>query len=172
MRTPRVALAVTLALAMLTACVSRVGPSVARLSAHSQVTGECGAADVRVHGGSDDKPSITVPRGCAPPTMLLGRDVVVGDGRQAKVGTDLTVNYVLFTWTGGTEVDSTWAGRDEMAFEVTDLGRAQIVQSWNEALPGIREGGRRLIVEPAAMADGDASGTTLVYVVDAVRVRG
>lgn len=174
MRSPRVALAVTLALAMLTACVSRSGPSVARLPAHSQIAGECGAADVRVHGGPDVKPSITVSRGCAPPTTLLARDVIVGDGRQAKVGADLTVNYVLYTWTGDFEVDSTWAGRDELAFEVVDLGRAQVVQSWNEMLPGIREGGRRLLVVPSSMAGGgeDDEGQPLVYVVDAVRVRG
>lgn len=172
MRTPRVALAVTLALAMLTACVSRVGPSVARLTEHSRVAGECGAADVRVHGGLDEEPSITLPRGCAPPTTLVARDVVVGDGEQAKVGADLMVNYVLFSWADGTEVDSSWAGRDELAFEVTDLGRGKIIAEWNRVLPGIREGGRRLLVVPASKSADGPGAPALVYIVDAVRITG
>lgn len=174
MRTPRLLLAVAVAVALLAACVNRVGPSVARLPANSPVSGECGAADVLVRGGADEEPSITVPRRCAPPTTLLARDVTVGDGRQAVVGSTLTVNYVLYAWSSGVQVDSTWAGRDEMAFKVTDLGRAEVVQGWNEGLPGIREGGRRLLVVPAPTAADDsddfAGDATLVYVVDAVRV--
>lgn len=159
---------------LLTACVSRTGPDVLPVSSqpptHSLVTEECATTDVTVTGGLDEAPKVTVPRDCTPPTILLAQDVVRGDGPQAVEGTSLEVSYVLVIWSSGTVLDSTWYAGESLPAPVEDLGRGELVRGWGEGLPGIREGGRRLIVVPPAQDGGEPVGDTLVYVVDALSV--
>ena len=166
---------VALVLALLTACVSRSGPDVLPASAQpppsSQVDGECDTTDIEVTDELDEAPKVTVPDDCDPPTALLARDLVRGDGPQAVAGTSLEVSYVLVLWSSGTVLDSTWYAGESLPYPVKNLGHAKLVRGWDEGLPGIREGARRVIVVPPAQ-DGDetASEETLIYVVDALSV--
>jgi peptidylprolyl isomerase len=129
-----------------------------------------------VTGSLGAEPVVTLPTGCSAPTHLLARDVIVGDGREAGVGTDIDVGYVMVTWSDGQELDSSWSGGENLPFPVENLGHADVISGWNEGLPGIREGGRRLIVVPPEHSYGEAGagevdGTdTLVFVVDALSV--
>jgi peptidylprolyl isomerase len=163
-----------LVLALLTACVTRTGPDVLTASeqppVNSPVTGECDSSDISVTEDLDQAPTVTVPRDCTAPTTLLARDVVRGDGPQAVAGTSLEVSYVLVLWSSGTVLDSTWYAGESLPARVRDLGRGKLVRGWDEGLPGIREGGRRLIVVPPAQDGGEPEGDTLVYVVDALSV--
>ncbi|MFC4857530.1 FKBP-type peptidyl-prolyl cis-trans isomerase [Actinophytocola glycyrrhizae] len=111
-----------------------------------------------------------MPRDCASPSILLAQDVVRGAGPQAVAGTSLQVSYVLVLWTSGTVLDSTWYAGESLPANVEDLGSRPLVRGWDEGLPGIREGGRRLIVVPPAQDGGERVGDTLVYVVDALSV--
>lgn len=163
-----------LVLALLTACVNRAGPAVLPASEQppvsSPVTGECDSSDITVTGELDQAPKVTVPRDCEAPTILLARDVIRGDGPQAVEGTSLEVSYVLVLWSSGTVLDSTWYAGESLPTQARDLGRGTLVRGWDEGLPGIREGGRRLIVVPPAQDGGEPEGDTLVYVVDALAV--
>jgi peptidylprolyl isomerase len=165
---------VVIALLTLAGCVSRVGPAVvpaiSPLPVDSPVAGECDATDIQVTGTPAERPVVTLPTGCAPPTMLLARDLTVGTGKQAVVGADLEVGYVMITWFDGSVLDSTWAGDDSLPLPMTDLGNARWINGWGEGVLGMREGGRRLLVVPPE-SDRDEAGETVVYVVDAVRVR-
>ncbi|HEX6352764.1 FKBP-type peptidyl-prolyl cis-trans isomerase [Actinophytocola sp.] len=159
----------------LTGCVSRVGPAavpeMSTLPSRGPVAGECATTDIEVTGGLDEKPEVTLPTDCAPPTTLLARDLTVGTGRQAVRGSNLEVNYVMITWSDGLVLDSTWAGNDSLPLSMTDLGRSGWIDGWDEGVLGIREGGRRLFVVPRDPdPDGTGPGDTLVYVVDATRV--
>lgn len=166
--------AAALVLALLTACVSRTGPDVLpaseQLSASSPVAGECDSSDITVSVELDQAPRVTVPRDCAAPTMLLARDVVRGGGAQAVVGTSLRVSYVLVLWTSGTVLDSTWYAGESLPAKARDIGRGKLIRGWDEGLPGMREGGRRLIVVPPAQDGGEPEGDTFIYVVDALSV--
>ncbi len=173
-------LALSLAFLALAACVSRVGPAaappVSTPPSVSPVAGECDTADIEVAGSFGAEPVVTLPTGCAPPTRLLARDLIVGDGREAGVGADIDVGYVMVTWSDGKKLDSSWSGGENLPFPVENLGRASVISGWNEGLPGIREGGRRLVVVPPEPSYGEAGsgevpGTdTLVFVVDALTV--
>lgn len=160
--------------ALLTACVSRTGPDVVPASEQppgsSPVAGECDSTDITVTSELDEAPEVTVPRDCPAPTILLVRDVVRGDGPQAVGGTSLEVSYTLVLWSSGTVLDSTWYAGESLPTRVRDLGRRMLARGWNEGLPGIREGGRRLIVVPPVEDGGEPEGDTLVYVVDALSV--
>lgn len=168
-------LPVLVALSTVTGCVSRVGPPVAEtvspLPSRSPVAGECASTDIEVTGTLDEKPVVALPTDCEPPTTLLARDLTVGAGEQAVEGADLQVGYVMVTWSDGTVLDSTWAGDDNEPLSVTNLGESGWIHGWDEALLGMREGGRRLfVVPPEEDETGTFAGDTFVYVVDAVRV--
>ena len=85
---------------------------------------------------------------------------------------------MLVAWSDGSVLDSSWSGDDSQPLLVEDLGRAKVINGWNLGLPGIREGGRRLIVVPPDLGYGEAGNAqvapmdTLVFVVDAVEVTG
>ena len=81
-----VVLPLVVALLTLTGCVSRVGPpAVSPLPSRSQVPGECDATDIEVAGDINEKPVVTVPTGCTPPTIALARDLTVGHGERPYV---------------------------------------------------------------------------------------
>jgi peptidylprolyl isomerase len=150
-----------LVFALLTACVSRRGPAVLPASAQppssSDVAGECDTTDIIVTGELDEAPAVSVPDDCAPPSVLLVDDLVRGDGPQAVAGTSLDVSYVLVVWSSGTVLDSTWYAGESLPYPVRDLGHSKLVRGWNDGLPGIREGGRRVIVVPPATDGAEAS---------------
>lgn len=171
MRMVNVVLPVTMALLTITGCVSRVGPAaapaVSPLPSRSTVTGECDAFDIEVTGELDEKPVVTVPTDCSPPTTLLAEDLTVGDGEQATRGSNLEVAYVMVAWTGGVVLDTTWSGDSSWPLSVTNLGDS----GWRQGLLGMREGGRRLfVVPPDPDLNETGTGDTIVYVVDAMAV--
>jgi peptidylprolyl isomerase len=167
MRIVTLVLPVTMALLTLTGCVSRAAPTVAPPPSLSPVASECDASDIEVTGDIDEKPVVTLPTDCDPPTTLLGVDLIEGEGPQAVRGTDMEVAYVMIAWTDSVQVDTTWSGQRNNPIAVTNLGDT----GWGEGMLGMREGGRRLIVmpqDPSLTETGDA--VTIVYVVDATTV--
>ncbi len=166
---------VALVLALLTACVSRSGPPVLPVAeqppSSSDRAGECDTTDIHVTGELAEAPKVTVPTDCDPPSTLLVQDLIRGDGPQAVAGTSLEVSYVLVLWSSGVVLDSTWYAGESLPYAVKNLGRNKLIRGWDQGLPGIREGGRRVIVVPP-VEDGSETGSeeTLIYVVDAISV--
>nr|WP_278260372.1 hypothetical protein [Nocardioides convexus] len=65
----------------------------------SQASGAaCTADDIEVTGGFGEKPTITIPDDCSPPTTLLTKDLVTGSGPKAAQGGSVESNYHLVTW--------------------------------------------------------------------------
>jgi len=178
MRIVTVVLPVVAALLTLTGCVSRMGPVIANAPERSPVAGECATSDIEVEGALDEQPKITLPTDCTPPTVLLAQDLAEGKGPRAVQHAELTVSYVLITWSSGEKLDGTWSGDNTLPISValSNLDDAGWIRYWDAGLLGIRAGGRRLILVPVAAANtklgsGTTSrGETLVFVVDAVSV--
>jgi peptidylprolyl isomerase len=127
--------------------------------------------------GSDVEkaPTITSPSG-TPPTSLVKEDVVEGKGTAAKLGDTVEVRYTLVNWGGQNDpVDSSWAnGSDPVSFPLEEGG---LIDGWIKGVPGMKPGGRRLLVVPPEQGYG-AQGTpdggvppngTLIFVVDLVK---
>jgi len=135
-----------------------------------------GPCDVKVSGGANQKPTVTIPDNCDPPTELKTRDVSQGTGAAAKEGDSVEVNYLGVAWSTKAQFDSSWnPGRKP--FAVSPLGRAQVIKGWNQGLVGAKVGGRRLLVIPPSLGYG-AQGQqqikpneTLVFVVDVVSIK-
>lgn len=119
------------------------------------------------------KPQVEIPEGDAP-TTLITEDLVVGDGPAIKKGQLASMQYVGISWSTGEEFDSSWdRGAQPFQFPV---GQGQVIAGWDEGIPGMKVGGRRILVippdqgyGPSGTPDGSiAPNETLVFVVDLV----
>jgi FKBP-type peptidyl-prolyl cis-trans isomerase len=133
---------------------------------------------VLLAGGDDDdsgsdsasaKPAVEIPEG-DPPTELVVDDLEEGDGAEAQIGDQLSVQYVGVLFDGGAEFDSNFDTGQPFEFA---LGGGQVIPGWDEGLVGMKEGGRRQLTIPPDLAYG-AQGqppdippdSTLVFVID------
>jgi FKBP-type peptidyl-prolyl cis-trans isomerase FkpA len=107
-------------------------------------------------------------------------DTVQGSGTVAISGRTLTVNYTGWLYDAtktdfkGTQFDTS-IGKAPFTFR---LGAGQVIPGWDQGLLGMRAGGKRTLVVPAAMGYGRAgSGTAippdsaLVFEVDLISVQ-
>lgn len=84
-------------------------------------------------------------------------DTVVGTGKEAVAGMTAVVNYTgwLYQPTAplqhGAQFDSS-IGRAPFSFQ---LGAGQVIQGWDAGVQGMKVGGKRTLIVPAAMGYGD-----------------
>jgi peptidylprolyl isomerase len=125
----------------------------------------------QVSGEIGKEPTIASPTG-NPPTSLQKEDILVGKGKEAGANSTLEVHYKLVTWSTGQIADSSWGRGQSATFPLSG-----VIAGWQEGIPGMKEGGRRLLVIPpdlgyGATGAGGAIGPneTLVFVVDLISV--
>jgi FKBP-type peptidyl-prolyl cis-trans isomerase len=101
-------------------------------------------------------------------------DVTVGTGKIATPGTHVTVNYVGML-TNGTVFDAS-ANRNQ-PFDF-NLGAGQVIKGWDEGVAGMKEGGKRHLVIPAALGYGNQAkggvipaNATLIFDVELLKVQ-
>ncbi|HUB75030.1 MAG TPA: FKBP-type peptidyl-prolyl cis-trans isomerase [Solirubrobacteraceae bacterium] len=127
------------------------------------------AAKTPTSGPLSKEPKVTVPSGPAP-SKLETKDLIVGTGAEAKDGDSVTVNYVGVLYKNGKEFNASWETKEPFTFT---LGKGQVIKGWDQGVVGMKVGGRRELVIPAALAYG-AKGSppkipaneALVFVVD------
>ncbi len=164
----RASAALPLALCLaLTACGGEDAPS----EEEAEPT-EAAPASVEVSGKVGEKPTIEIPDSEPPPTLET-EDIVPGQGKEAKAGDTLEVNYVGVLYATGEEFDSSFERRP-FKFE---LGRGMVIPGWDQGLEGLQEGGRRLLTIPPELAYGEQGAPpvigpneTLVFVVDLEKI--
>ena len=130
--------------------------------------------------------------GCARPSMpavapanqvaaLEVTDLVVGQGAEASPGATVTVHYTGWMYDHtrpdkkGAEFDSSRKGGQPFSFV---LGQKQVIAGWDQGVTGMKAGGQRRLVIPAALAYGDRGaggvippGATLVFDVELLGVQ-
>jgi FKBP-type peptidyl-prolyl cis-trans isomerase len=124
-------------------------------------------------GPLSKEPKVTPPSGAAP-TKLVTKELIAGTGAEAKAGDTVTVNYVGVLYKGGKEFDASWKRNEPFSFA---LGKGQVIKGWDQGIPGMKVGGRRELIIPAALAYGAAgspptipANAPLVFVVDMLGV--
>ena len=116
------------------------------------------------------KPEIDAPMGDAPSELTI-TDIVVGDGAEATAGATVDVHYVGVEYETGEEFDASWNRGESISFPLQAL-----ISGWQEGIPGMKVGGRRMLVCPPAKPSGPAggghrlSGKTLIFVIDLLGV--
>ena len=139
-----------------------------------------GCGDKEVSSSADNLPTVTTNQGEAPtigapsgtaPTTLVTKDIIVGTGAEALPTSTMTVHYTLMTWSNGALVESSWASGSPATFPL-----ANVIVGWQQGIPGMKVGGRRLLVIPPDLGYGAQGGgpigpnETLIFVVDAIGV--
>ena len=131
-------------------------------------------ADGKISKNLEEKPQIPKPSG-SPSTTLKIEDIVEGDGKEAKKGDEVSMQYVGVAFSTGEEFDASWDRGEPFQFT---LGNGDVIAGWDEGIVGMKEGGRRKLTIPAEQAYG-AQGSppaigpneTLVFVVDLEKIR-
>ncbi|HYT11850.1 MAG TPA: FKBP-type peptidyl-prolyl cis-trans isomerase [Candidatus Nitrosopolaris sp.] len=118
-----------------------------------QVANESPGVHVSPSPGTDDfnagggLPVVTYPDG------LQYIDLTVGTGAVVH-GTDIvTVQYTGWLNAGGSKFDSS---RDRNQPFTVPLGQGQVIPGWDEGIPGMKVGGKRKLIIPAALGYGSA----------------
>jgi peptidylprolyl isomerase len=139
-----------------------------------------GCGEKEVSASSDNLPTVTTNQGEAPtigapvgnpPTTLEIKDIIVGNGAEALPTSTMTVHYTLMTWSTGQLIESSWNGGSPATFPL-----ANVIVGWQQGIPGMKVGGRRLLVIPPDLGYGAQGGgpigpnETLIFVVDAIGV--
>jgi len=115
------------------------------------------------------EPTIGKPTGEAPKTLILG-DLVVGTGDVVKSGDTVTVQYVLMDWATGNILESSWKGNP------ATFPLSSVISAWQRGIPGMKVGGRRLLIAPPDWAYGAngngkvGANANLVFVVDLLAI--
>ena len=77
----------------------------------------------------------------------------VGSGKVAQQGSTVSVEYTGWLQSNGKKFDSSY-DHGGQPFSVTPLGQASVIPGWNEGLVGMKVGGVRRIIIPAALGYG------------------
>jgi peptidylprolyl isomerase len=93
-------------------------------------------------------------------------DLRVGSGPAAKVGDEVTVQYVGVEYENGKQIDASWDRGEPFAFR---LGSGTVIPGWEKGVPGMKVGGRRRLIIPSRLAYGSGA---LVFVIDLVAIGG
>ena len=139
-----------------------------------------GCGDTEVSATADNLPTVTANMGEAPtigapsgtpPTTLESKDIIVGTGAEVAATSTITFHYTLMTWSNGALIESSWNSGSPATYPLS-----QLIVGWQQGIPGMKVGGRRLLVVPPDLGYGaQGSGPvgpneTLVFVMDIVSV--
>lgn len=109
-----------------------------------------------------------------PPTMaqsdeLKIEEIVVGTGAEAATGSTVSVHYTG-TLLDGTKFDSSLDHGEPFSFTI---GQRQVIQGWEQGIPGMKVGGKRKLIIPPELAYGERAiggvipaNSTLVFEVE------
>jgi FKBP-type peptidyl-prolyl cis-trans isomerase FkpA len=90
-------------------------------------------------------------------TELVKNDTVVGEGREAEIGFNVTVHYTGWLYDEnaenkkGAKFDSSVDRGEPFKF---DLGAGQVIQGWDQGFAGMKIGGKRTLIIPPEMGYG------------------
>jgi FKBP-type peptidyl-prolyl cis-trans isomerase FkpA len=88
---------------------------------------------------------------------LIKKDLVIGQGREAEPGTNVTVHYTGWLYDDGApdnhgqKFDSSVDRGEPFAFF---LGGGQVIQGWDEGVAGMKVGGKRTLIIPPELGYG------------------
>jgi peptidylprolyl isomerase len=164
-----ISLCVALALAV-AGCGSSDDDSSSTQATSDATTAEQPGGDANLNA----KPKVTVPDGPAPKKLEV-KEIVEGDGAEAKAGDEVTVQYVGVGYDSKEEFDSSWSRSEPFTF---NLGAGEVISGWDQGIVGMKEGGRRELTIPANLAYGPSGSPpvigpneTLIFVVDLLAVK-
>jgi FKBP-type peptidyl-prolyl cis-trans isomerase len=169
-------LVMTVAFVLMAAGCNEAGQNAGSTTASSTTTtkstesGSSVSATAKVTGGAEGASGGNVHKLAS---GLQYEDVVVGSGKMAEPGMNVSVHYTG-TFTDGVKFDSSLDRGTPYTFQ---LGAGEVIQGWDEGIKGMRIGGKRKLTIPPDMAYGSAGrpgippNATLLFDVELVGVK-
>ena len=130
------------------------------------------ASGVVVTGSAGTKPTVVVPSSAQSVDGMQVVDLVEGSGDPVAAKAAVRAHYVGYGAMTGKQFDSSYDRGQPYDFLLSG-----VIRGWQLGIPGMKDGGRRLLIVPADLAYGETppagsgieSGETLVFVVDLVK---
>ncbi len=88
------------------------------------------------------------------PSGLQYEDTVVGTGAEAKPGRNVTVHYTGWLFDNGVQGAKFDSSKDRDEPFIFPLGGGMVIRGWDEGVQGMKEGGQRTLIIPAALGYG------------------
>ncbi|MPM60037.1 FK506-binding protein [bioreactor metagenome] len=88
------------------------------------------------------------------PSGLQYHDAVVGEGTQAQAGKTVRVHYTGWLYNDGQQGAKFDSSRDRNDPFEFPLGAGMVIKGWDEGVQGMKVGGQRTLVIPAALGYG------------------
>ncbi|HZF82248.1 MAG TPA: FKBP-type peptidyl-prolyl cis-trans isomerase [Burkholderiaceae bacterium] len=88
------------------------------------------------------------------PSGLQYEDTVVGNGDEAKSGHHVHVHYTGWLYNDGQQGAKFDSSRDRGQPFAFSLGAGQVIKGWDEGVAGMKIGGQRTLIIPAALGYG------------------
>lgn len=107
------------------------------------------------------------------PSGVYFRDLREGSGGAARPNARVAVHYVGYL-PDGTMFDGVASPSAPLEFQ---LGAREVIRGWEQGIPGMREGGQRVLAVPAELAYGRQGqgrvpgNAVLVFIIELVRAR-
>jgi peptidylprolyl isomerase len=143
--------------------------SSASASASASSTTSAPASTTPLPAALKIKPTVPAQTG-TPPKQLVIKDLIKGTGPAAKAGSTVTVQYVGVLYKGGKQFDASW---NDGSGQPTSLPLTGVIKGWKLGIPGMRVGGRRLLIIPSSLGYGATgrppkipANAALVFVID------
>lgn len=84
-------------------------------------------------------------------------DIKVGDGAEVKAGDTVTVHYKGTIAQTGVKFDSSYDRGEPITFALSG-----VIKGWQDGMPGMKVGGKRRLIIPAAQAYGSSSPSSAI----------
>ncbi len=103
---------------------------------------------------------------------LTLQDTVPGTGLEAQKGDRITVHYIG-RFVDGRVFDSSYERREPIQVK---LGRGEVIAGWDNGIPGMKEGGTRILTIPPELGYGYVDhgpipqGSTLIFEIELIKV--
>lgn len=88
------------------------------------------------------------------PSGLQYEDTVVGTGKEAQPGRNVTVHYTGWLFDHGVQGAKFDSSKDRDEPFIFPLGGGMVIKGWDEGVQGMKEGGQRTLIIPANLGYG------------------
>ncbi|MET1113579.1 MAG: FKBP-type peptidyl-prolyl cis-trans isomerase [Comamonas sp.] len=88
------------------------------------------------------------------PSGLQYEDTIVGEGAEAQRGGNVTVHYTGWLYNEGVQGAKFDSSKDRKDPFVFPLGGGMVIKGWDEGVQGMKVGGARTLIIPAALGYG------------------
>ena len=88
------------------------------------------------------------------PSGLQYEDTIVGEGAEAQRGGNVTVHYTGWLYNEGVQGAKCDSSKDRKDPFVFPLGGGMVIKGWDEGVQGMKVGGARTLIIPAALGYG------------------